>query len=158
MRDQIRDGEPEDESLAAIPEAERPKHVEAKKIARLLVSEIKLYNEAKVAVGRKEKDLYERLKEDIERSRATYDERVDKSIAGSTDYFKDELVATLADNEHVFYLDVNSVFLRPDGTIDPELMPDLLHPSPAGAQKWAEAMEPLLAKLFGDDPRSTMVK
>ena len=65
-----------------------------------------------------------------------------------------ELTAALADNEHVFYLDVNEVFLRPDGSLDPKLMPDLLHPSPTGAQKWADAMVPLLSKLFGDTPRS----
>jgi lysophospholipase L1-like esterase len=65
-----------------------------------------------------------------------------------------DLVASLADNDHVFYLDVNSVFLRPDGSIDPQLMPDLLHPSPAGALAWARAMEPQLAKLFGDTPRT----
>ncbi|YCM44941.1 GDSL-type esterase/lipase family protein [Verrucomicrobiaceae bacterium 227] len=64
-----------------------------------------------------------------------------------------ELVAGLADNDHVFFLDVNHVFYRPDGSLDPKLMPDQLHPSPAGAQAWAEAMEPLLAKLFGDSPR-----
>ncbi|MEM7249240.1 MAG: hypothetical protein AAF533_28255 [Acidobacteriota bacterium] len=97
VREQLRDGDEEDASLASIPEAERPKHMEAKKIAKLLVSEIKLYNEAKVAVGKKNNDLYERLKEDIERSRQTYLERVDKSIVGSTDYFREELVSGLAD-------------------------------------------------------------
>lgn len=65
-----------------------------------------------------------------------------------------ELTASLADGEHVFYLDINSIFLRPDGSIDPQLMPDLLHPSPAGALAWARAMEPQLAKLFGDTPRT----
>jgi hypothetical protein len=99
VRDQVKGGAPADASLAAIPETERPKHVEAKKIARLLVSEIKLYNEAKVAVGRKNKDLYERLKEDIERSRKTYLDRVDKGVAAKTDYFRDELVATLAEGD-----------------------------------------------------------
>ncbi|MCB1095726.1 MAG: acetylhydrolase [Verrucomicrobiae bacterium] len=64
-----------------------------------------------------------------------------------------ELVAALADDKHVFYLDLNHIFLQPDGSIDPQLMPDLLHPSPAGARKWAEAMEPLLSKLLGDEPR-----
>ena len=64
-----------------------------------------------------------------------------------------ELASALADDEHVFFLDVNHVFLRPDGSIDPSLMPDELHPSPAGARAWAEAMEPLLARLFGDDPK-----
>ena len=64
-----------------------------------------------------------------------------------------ELVAGLADNEHVFFLDVNRVFLLPDGGIDPKLMPDLLHPSPEGALAWAKAMEPTLSRLFGDPPR-----
>lgn len=65
-----------------------------------------------------------------------------------------ELVAGLADGKWVHYLDVNHVFYREDGTLDPKLMPDLLHPSPAGARAWAEAMEPKLAELFGDEPKS----
>jgi lysophospholipase L1-like esterase len=65
-----------------------------------------------------------------------------------------ELVSQLADNEKVFFLDINPVFLKKDGKIDPELMPDLLHPSPKGARKWMEAMEPTVAKLFGDTPRN----
>ena len=64
-----------------------------------------------------------------------------------------ELAASLADNEHVFFLDVNPVFLRPDGSIDAKLMPDLLHPSPEGALAWARAMEPTLSRLFGDENR-----
>jgi lysophospholipase L1-like esterase len=64
-----------------------------------------------------------------------------------------ELVAQLADDKSVFYLDVNHVFLKLDGTIDTALMPDQLHPSPAGARAWAEAMEPLLSELFGDEPK-----
>ena len=64
-----------------------------------------------------------------------------------------ELAKSLADGEHVLYLDVNPIFLRPDGTLDPKLMPDLLHPSPAGALAWARAMEPLLSKIFADKPQ-----
>lgn len=64
-----------------------------------------------------------------------------------------ELVKSLADGEHVLYLDVNAVFLRSDGTIDPNLMPDLLHPSPAGALEWARVMEPQLSRIFGDGPQ-----
>lgn len=64
-----------------------------------------------------------------------------------------ELVAGLADAKWVHFLDVNHVFYREDGTLDPALMPDLLHPSPAGARVWAEAMEPKLAELFGDEPK-----
>jgi lysophospholipase L1-like esterase len=53
----------------------------------------------------------------------------------------------------VHYLDVNHVFLRLDGSIDPELMPDLLHPSPRGAVAWLRAMEPMLSELLGDTRR-----
>ena len=49
---------------------------------------------------------------------------------------------------------MNHVFLRPNGTLDPKLMPDKLHPSPEGALAWARAMEPMLAELFGDQPRT----
>src|SRR6185503_4000957 len=38
-------------------------HNDARRFARLLVSEIKLYNEQKVADGRRHNDLYDRLKE-----------------------------------------------------------------------------------------------
>ena len=60
-----------------------------------------------------------------------------------------ELTKALADGEHVFWLDVNYVFLRPDGKINTELMWDLLHPSPLGTEAWVQAVEPTLAKLMG---------
>lgn len=71
-------------------------HDDAKRFARLVVSEIKLYNEAKVTEGRRTKDIYERLKEDIERGRQMYHDRVSPSVRDSTDYFLDELVRILA--------------------------------------------------------------
>jgi hypothetical protein len=70
-------------------------HDDARRFARLVVSEIKLYNEAKVAEGRKTKDIYERLKEDVERGRQMYNDRVAADIRGATDYFQDELVRIL---------------------------------------------------------------
>ena len=78
------------------PPQEQKAHEEAKRFARLVVSEIKLYNEAKVSEGRRQKDLYERLKEDIERGRQMYAERVPGSVRDSTNYFYDELVRILA--------------------------------------------------------------
>lgn len=71
-------------------------HEEARRLARLLVSEIKLYNEEQVEEGRRNRDVYERLKEDIDRSRQMYEERVDPRILRSTDYFYQELVRILA--------------------------------------------------------------
>jgi hypothetical protein len=75
---------------------EQTAHEAAKRFARLVVSEIKLYNEAKVSEGRRQKYLYERLKEDIERGRQMYAERVPGSIRDATNYFFDELVRILA--------------------------------------------------------------
>ncbi len=75
---------------------EQKAHDDAKRFARLVVSEIKLYNEAKVSEGRRQKDLYERLKEDIERGRAMYQERVTPKVRETTNYFVDELVRILA--------------------------------------------------------------
>ncbi len=73
------------------------KHDEARRFARLLVSEIKLYNESKVEQGRRGNDLYERLKEDIDRSRQMYDERISDDVRKVSNYFYDELVRILAD-------------------------------------------------------------
>jgi hypothetical protein len=78
---------------------EAKKHDEARRFARLLVSEIKLYNEAKVEQGRRNKDLYERLKEDIDRSRQMYDERIAEEVRKTSNYFYDELVRILADGQ-----------------------------------------------------------
>jgi hypothetical protein len=75
------------------------RHDEARRFARLLVSEIKLYNEPKVDSGRKNKDLYERLKEDIDRSRQMYDERIAEDVRKTSNYFYDELVRILADGD-----------------------------------------------------------
>jgi hypothetical protein len=75
---------------------EQKAHEDAKRFARLVVSEIKLYNEAKVNEGRRNKDLYERLKEDIERGRQMYSDRVSAHVRESTNYFFDELVRILA--------------------------------------------------------------
>lgn len=74
-------------------------HEDAKRFARLLVSEIKLYNDAQVKAGRENKDIYDRLKEDIERSRRMYMERVPQPIHSTTNYFYEELVRTLANGD-----------------------------------------------------------
>ncbi len=76
--------------------SEEALHEEARRLARLLVSEIKLYNEEQVELGRRNRDIYERLREDIDRSRQMYEERVEPRIVKATDYFYQELVRILA--------------------------------------------------------------
>jgi len=80
-------------------EEERRLHNDERRFARLLVSEIKLYNEQKVADGRAQKDLYERLREYIDRSREMYDKRVKPEVAQRYDYFHHELINTLAEGD-----------------------------------------------------------
>ncbi|MCA1578451.1 MAG: hypothetical protein LC794_13925 [Acidobacteria bacterium] len=80
-------------------EEDRRLHNDARRFARLLISEIKLYNEQKVAEGRAEHDLYDRLREYIDRSREMYDKRVKPEVAWQYDYFHGELVNTLAEGD-----------------------------------------------------------
>jgi hypothetical protein len=82
-----------------LSEADQRIHRDAKRFAKLLVSEIELYNKAKVMDGRKNADLYKRLKSDIDRSRQTYEKRFGKTVAKQYDYFHEELVKTLAGND-----------------------------------------------------------
>jgi beta-glucosidase len=63
-----------------------------------------------------------------------------------------ESIAKLADGKAVFYLDIGDKFLDSDRKLPKEVMPDLLHPNAKGYTIWAEAMEPMVAKLMGDDP------
>lgn len=80
------------------PEEER-KHEEARRFARLLVSEIRLYNEQAVQEGRTTKDIYPRLKEDIDRSREMYEQRITPEVRASGNYFYEELVRILGDGD-----------------------------------------------------------
>ena len=77
----------------------RKKHEEAMRFARLLVSEIKLYNEAKVTEGRSQRGIYRLLRDDIERSRQLYKERVPEPVRSQSTYFNDEIIRILADGD-----------------------------------------------------------
>ena len=68
----------------------------ARRFARLLVSEIKLYNEGAVRVGRERRDLLQRLGEEIDRARRLYEERVPATVPSRAQHFHNELVQTLA--------------------------------------------------------------
>ncbi len=103
--------EPHAEEVAAADEVVKPavaaelapedqrRHDEARRFARLLVSEIRLYNEQAVQIGKVHKDIYQRLKDDIDRSREMYEQRVPAEVRSATNYFFEELVRTLADGD-----------------------------------------------------------
>ena len=76
-------------------EAEDPERKKARKLARLMVSEIKLYNEQLVADGLAAGDLYARLKEPIDQSLVVFQRRVPDAVRAEFDYMHDELVRQL---------------------------------------------------------------
>ncbi len=86
-------------SLGNVPPDEQEIHKKAQRFAKLLVDEIKLYNQAKVAEGKQNRALYKLLREDIEKSRATYEKRYGGTPAASGKYFDSEVVRILADND-----------------------------------------------------------
>lgn len=86
-------------AFAGMSAEEADSHRKAQRFARLLVDEIKLYNQAKLTEGRKNKDLYDRLREDIDKSRASYQKRYGSTAAASGDYFNNEVIRSLAEDD-----------------------------------------------------------
>lgn len=81
--------------------ADEELHKKARRFAKLLVDEIILYNQPAVIAGRQNQDLYDRLKEPIEKSRATFEKRYAQTSAANCDYFKQALIAGLADHNPI---------------------------------------------------------
>ncbi len=71
----------------------------ARRYARLLISEIKLYHEPEVIAGRRDRDVAVRLGGAIARARVLYEQRVPAEVRRATDHFHAELVRTLADGD-----------------------------------------------------------
>jgi hypothetical protein len=88
-------------SAAAAPvmAADEDGEAAARRFARLLVSEIKLYHGDSVAAGRRDGDLAIRLGGEISRARALYEQRVPPHVRQRGLYFEEELVRTLANGD-----------------------------------------------------------
>lgn len=72
---------------------------QARRVARLLVSEIRLNREADVMEGRAQGDLGTRLGDEIERARRQYLMRVADALPGRDALFDEEVVRTLANGD-----------------------------------------------------------
>lgn len=59
-----------------------------------------------------------------------------------------EIVAKLAADDNVHYLDIGDKFLSDEGKLSKEIMPDLLHLSEQGYTIWAESIEPTVKRLM----------
>jgi lysophospholipase L1-like esterase len=57
-------------------------------------------------------------------------------------------LAKFDDNDKTRFLDIDQSFLKPDGTLPKEIMPDSLHPNHAGYKIWADAIQPTVDELM----------
>jgi len=62
---------------------------EAKRIARLIVSEIKLYNQEKISKAGSKKEIMDLLRMDLMKGKEHYDGRIASRLVGGPDYFMD---------------------------------------------------------------------
>lgn len=83
-------------AASSLVSEESPETAEARLLARMLVSEIKLYNPELVAQGVRDGSLPRLLKKEIDRARSIYDSRIPLGTRSLRDHFQDELVRILA--------------------------------------------------------------
>jgi predicted Zn finger-like uncharacterized protein len=90
----------ERETLSGTQEKVTPElpeiHSKAKRLARIIVSDIILYNQAKVEEGIKTGKFYDLIADDIAEGRALYERRVPEEVRNGTSYLDDafeELIA-----------------------------------------------------------------
>ena len=66
------------------------------------------------------------------------------------------LAREFRNHDKVTFMDIDRVFVQHDGSILASDMPDFEHPSLVGYLKWAEAIEDVVSKLFGDTRKEKM--
>jgi hypothetical protein len=62
-------------------------HERAKRLARLIVGDIVLYNQEKIAEGIRNDTLFQVLEQELEEGRKYYEKNVDPTVAAQADYF-----------------------------------------------------------------------
>jgi len=96
-RQEIRKPEPKPEPPVQAPATlQSPAHEKAKRLARLIVSDIVLYNQAAVDEGVRNNTFAELLAHDIQEARALYAQRVSEEVRNGTSYLEEafsELIA-----------------------------------------------------------------
>ncbi len=85
-----------------LPPEVRAKHERARRLARVLASDIAIYNKEKQERGLRDGNLVAVLGYEIKKSWEVYKERVTPDLANSTPYFRDALNDMLAEGKKVF--------------------------------------------------------
>ena len=98
VREELKKDEEQETSVPPAPAAsELPEaHVKAKRLARIIVSDVILYNQGKVEEGVRNGRFYELLADDIREGRALYERRVAEDIRAVTSYLEDGFEELLA--------------------------------------------------------------
>ena len=89
----------EEFDIARLASEEQDLHRKAQKFARVAVQDILLYKREQVNQGRKNKDLYERLKDEIDKSREIYERRFARIAHHPVDHFYNEILNVLAEGD-----------------------------------------------------------
>jgi predicted Zn finger-like uncharacterized protein len=93
-------------SASAVPEGLTPeemqRHEKARRLARVLASDIAIYNREKRERGIKDGNLVAVLGYEIKKSWETYKERVGADFANTTPYFRDALNEIVAEGKKIF--------------------------------------------------------
>ena len=82
-----------------ISQDEHPIHKKAFRFAKLLVDDLVLYNKDKIEQARSQRDIYGVVRDEIDKSRAAYEKKYAKTSAGKVDYFHQELLRRIADQD-----------------------------------------------------------
>jgi hypothetical protein len=85
--------------VESLPEDQRESHRKAHRFARVAVQDLLSYHREKVEQGRVQRNLFQLLKDDIEKTRQNYQQRFGNTAARSFDYLHYEMVARLTDND-----------------------------------------------------------
>ena len=97
-RDELKRDEEQETSVPPAPSAPElsEAHKKAKRLARIIVSDIALYNQAKLEEGIRNGTFYELVADDIREGRALYVRRVSEEIREGTSYLEDGFEELLA--------------------------------------------------------------
>lgn len=85
--------------LANIPAADHDSHKKAFRAAKVMVDELLLYNKDKIEEAKAQRNVYGAIKDDIDKSRSTYEKRFKNTPAGKVDYFHQQLLQRIAQND-----------------------------------------------------------
>lgn len=70
-------------------------HQRARRLARLIVSDLTLYHQEKIVQGIRDDTLFEVLAQELEEGRAYYEKNADPAVVAQSDYFNQAVVDIL---------------------------------------------------------------